>query len=413
MALGRRADDELRARRRARAVDANLDLAARPRARRAGRALRRGRRAGPAAVAGPPAAVGLRPRRPHARPPARRARWSTCSATTRASCCGARTTRRSRRPRTGRAVVARRAGEARGDDVPARRGARTCSTARSRARSRRRDHTRPVVRHSGVLPGLAEPGTDTHLYFGWYHGDLARPRARTCGAGRASAASCPSSARRRFPTPPSGWSRNAGPTSTGNASPRHHALQRDVVRPARAPDRREVVRRVARRRPRRTRPRCSSCRSRTCAGCKYAPTGGFAMFSLADPHPLVELVGARPRPRAQARLRRACATRAGRCSPMVEPRAGLVHVVNDTRDDLFATSRSRSSVDGRVTRWPGDVAGRRHRVRRPRRARRRGRRRSRPRTPDASAASSNRYPLLVLEAGRRARLTRRCQRRGT
>ena len=43
-----------------------------PRARRRRGAVRRGRRARPARVAGPPAAVGLRPQHPHARPRARR-----------------------------------------------------------------------------------------------------------------------------------------------------------------------------------------------------------------------------------------------------------------------------------------------------------------------------------------------------
>jgi beta-mannosidase len=34
------------------------------------------------------------------------------------------------------------------------------------------DVTRPVIPHSGVLPHLPRlEGTDTHLYFGWYHGD--------------------------------------------------------------------------------------------------------------------------------------------------------------------------------------------------------------------------------------------------
>ena len=33
------------------------------------------------------------------------------------------------------------------------------------------DPTRPVVPHSGVLPHVGSGGTDTHIYFGWYHGD--------------------------------------------------------------------------------------------------------------------------------------------------------------------------------------------------------------------------------------------------
>ena len=40
------------------------------------------------------------------------------------------------------------------------------------AHSAAQDNARPVVRHSGVLPGIAEPGTDSHLYRGWYQGDL-------------------------------------------------------------------------------------------------------------------------------------------------------------------------------------------------------------------------------------------------
>lgn len=36
----------------------------------------------------------------------------------------------------------------------------------------RADVTRPVIPHSGVLPHLPQlDGTDSHLYFGWYHGD--------------------------------------------------------------------------------------------------------------------------------------------------------------------------------------------------------------------------------------------------
>jgi beta-mannosidase len=32
------------------------------------------------------------------------------------------------------------------------------------------DPSRPVTAHSGVLPGPTSGGTDSHLYFGWYHG---------------------------------------------------------------------------------------------------------------------------------------------------------------------------------------------------------------------------------------------------
>jgi beta-mannosidase len=35
----------------------------------------------------------------------------------------------------------------------------------------RADKTRPVLAHSGVLPHIGGTGTDTHFYFGWYHGE--------------------------------------------------------------------------------------------------------------------------------------------------------------------------------------------------------------------------------------------------
>ncbi len=35
---------------------------------------------------------------------------------------------------------------------------------------RQADGTRPVIAHSGVWPHLPQlDGTDTHVYFGWYH----------------------------------------------------------------------------------------------------------------------------------------------------------------------------------------------------------------------------------------------------
>jgi beta-mannosidase len=35
----------------------------------------------------------------------------------------------------------------------------------------RNDGSRPVIAHSGVLPHPGSGGTDTHIYFGWYHGE--------------------------------------------------------------------------------------------------------------------------------------------------------------------------------------------------------------------------------------------------
>ena len=86
---------------------------------------------------------------------------------------------------------------------------------------------------------------------------------------------------------------------------------------------------------------------------KYSPTGGFAQFSFVDPHPAVSwsvLDHERVPKRGYGALRDACRP----VLPMIEPRAGLVHVVNDTRDDLVGAV-VEASVDGRRTRWYGDI----------------------------------------------------------
>ena len=79
------------------------------------------------------------------------------------------------------------------------------------------DETRTDVAHSGVLPHLPLlDGTDSHLYFGWYHGDerdLAAASPRRC---RGWCASSASSAPRPCRRPPTSSNRIAGPTSTGN-----------------------------------------------------------------------------------------------------------------------------------------------------------------------------------------------------
>ena len=51
------------------------------------------------------------------------------------------------------------------------------------------DGSRPVIPHSGMLPHAPQlDGTDTHWYFGWYHGEE-RDFAKLCVGGRAWPAS--------------------------------------------------------------------------------------------------------------------------------------------------------------------------------------------------------------------------------
>jgi beta-mannosidase len=215
----------------------------------------------------------------------------------------------------------------------------------------RRDHTRPVVRHSGVLPGLGEPGTDSHLYHGWYHGNLRGLAANLRHWPRlgrfVSEFGAQAIPDRADWMEPERW-----PDLDWDRLTRHHALQRDIF---------------DRRMPPTDAKSFDEWRAMTQAyqaallqlqiedlrRLKYSPTGGFAMFSLADPQPLASwsvLDHEREPKRGYFAVRDACRP----VLAMVEPRAGLVHVVNDTREDLFGVE-VEASVDGRVTRWTGDV----------------------------------------------------------
>ena len=153
------------------AAEAGLDLAARPRATSPGPSCTTRPTSSACCLAGPPAAVGLRPQRaPAGRAPGG-ARPSTCSATIRRSCCGAATTSRSR-------STSRRRGADRRRCSPLRRrpGAadvephdpRPLGEAGARTGRREPSGHRPL-RRAPAPPKL--DGTDSHLYFGWYHGD--------------------------------------------------------------------------------------------------------------------------------------------------------------------------------------------------------------------------------------------------
>jgi hypothetical protein len=134
--------------------------------------------------------------------------------------------------------------------------------------------------------------------------------------------------------------------------------------------------------------------------CKGAPTGGFAVFTLVDAGPVVGfglLDGDRVAKRAYGTVRDACRT----VLATIDPRTGSVHIVNDDRAAI-ENALVEVSVDGRLRRWRGTVeadavafVGR-------------------VELDDAVDVEvvlthadvgrvANRYPLLVLEAGRRAR----------
>ena len=194
----------------------------------------------------------------------------------------------------------------------------------------RRDRTRPVVRHSGVLPGIAEPGTDAHLYFGWYHGDLGGLAAnvrRWPRLGRFvsefGAQAVPETAEWMEPErwPDLDWDDLAAPPRA--------ATRR--LRAAHAARRREVVRRVARRMTQAYQAALLQLQIEDLRRLQVRADRRLRQFSLADPLPAVSwsvLDHERVPKRGYFAVRDACRP----ILPMVEPRAGLVHVVNDTRD---------------------------------------------------------------------------------
>ena len=228
------------------------------------------------------------------------------------------------------------------------------STARAIARVRRHPARRPQLRRGRRLAPVVRLAA-RHARRARARDPRRAPprplrlRVRRAVGARARRSGC---IPERWPRPRLGRSRRA---------PRHGAPRVRRAR-ARPPTRSRSTSGATRRR--RTRPRSCSCRSRTCAAARARPCGGFAVFCLADPSPGGRVRAARPRARPRSARTPRCATRAGPCSPMVDPRTGNVHVVNDTPPARSTAPRSWSSVDGRVRHWRGDIARRRGRVRR-------------------------------------------------
>jgi beta-mannosidase len=286
-----------------------------------------------------------------------------------------------------------------GDDTPARQVANATLPTwgkevldRSIARAiGRHDPTRPVVRTSGA-------GDDSHLWFGWRHGTIAglAPAIRTIPRlGRFVSAfgaqSVPNTAEwiDAAPWPALDWEHLEA----------HHSMERDAfdtyVPPGDAKsfdEWRDATQAYQ--------AALLQLQIEDVRRCKGAPSAGFTVFAFADPSPAIGfgvLDHERVAKRAFETLRDACRA----VLPMVDPRTGNVHAVNDERVEI-AGADIEVSVDGRVRRWRGDLA------------------------PDSVefigrvdledavdveavlthqhvGRVANRYPLLVLEAGRRGR----------
>lgn len=215
------------------------------------------------------------------------------------------------------------------------------STARAISRV---DGTRPVVRSSGA-------GDDSHLWFGWRHGTLAgvAPAIRALPRlGRfVSAFGAQSVPRTSDWMHPEDW-----PNLAWDDLAERHGMEISAflthVPPADAKSFDEW---------------CDATQAyqaallqlqiedlRRCAG---SPCGGFAVFCLADPSPAVGfglLDHERVPKRAYAAVRDACRP----VLAMVDPRSGNVHVANDSRTAVV-DAEIVVAVDGRVRTWRGDI----------------------------------------------------------
>jgi beta-mannosidase len=213
------------------------------------------------------------------------------------------------------------------------------------------DPTRFVDPHSGILPGPASLGTDSHLYFGWYHGDAgdlapalrAFPRlARFVSEFGAQAV--PETA--EF-CEPAAW-----PHLAWDRLEQHHCLQRANLE-RRVPAGEHATFASWRSATQQYQARLLQRHIEDLRRLKYRPAGGYCLFSFADAMPAISwsiLDHARVPKLAYDAVRAASRP----LLPLVAP-GGEVHVVNDRRERLDGAV---VTVTAGSARWEfaGDVA---------------------------------------------------------
>jgi hypothetical protein len=217
----------------------------------------------------------------------------------------------------------------------------------------RADPSREVIAHSGVLPHPAW-GTDSHFYFGWYHGDerdlpstLARLPVLARFVSEFGAQAVPDSAGFMHPErwPDLDWEHLEA----------HHCYQREIF-DQRVPPDGFVTFGAWRRATQDYQASLLRHHIETLRRLKYRPTGGFCVFLLADAQPAVtwSLLDHERAPKAGYRAVAAA------CAPVI--------VTADRPDasyrpgqrfevDLHAVSDLRHPLEGveaqAVLTWPG------------------------------------------------------------
>ena len=222
------------------------------------------------------------------------------------------------------------------------------------------DRSRPVIAHSGLPTG------DSHLYFGWYHGDE-RDLPSALGVWPRLARFVSEFGAQAVPDAASFMDPERWPDLDWDRLARTHALQRafferqglDPSEFATFADWRDATQAYQANLLRR--------HVETLRRLKYRPSGGFAQFCLADGHPGVtwSVLDHERRPKlGYDALRAACApviVVADRPDAVYEPGAAVafdIHVVSDRRDALEGLVVSATlSWDGDEHRraWTGEV----------------------------------------------------------
>lgn len=147
------------------------------------------------------------------------------------------------------------------------------------------DPTRPVIPHSGVLPHPGSGGTDSHLYFGWYHGDerdlpgFARVWPRMVRFLSEFGAQAVPAAASDF-MDPDRW-----PDLDWDHLARHHALQRAMFERVGLDPAHFETFEAWQSATQRYQSDVVRFHIEALRRLKYRPTGGFCHFSFADGHP--------------------------------------------------------------------------------------------------------------------------------
>ena len=287
-----------------------------------------------------------------------------------------------------------------GDDTPARVVGDRDRADVGQGSARPVDGARDRAQSTAPGPSSAAPGAgdDAHLWFGWRHGTLAglAPRCAPCPG---SAASSPRSARSRCRDTAEWMQPGAVARLDWDDLAEHHGMERrafDAHVPAADAKSFDEWRDA-------TQAYQAALAPAPDRG--PAPLQGHAVRRVRGVLPRRPVAcgrvrAARPRPGAEARVRARCATRAGPCSRWsTRARATCTSSTTPARAlDRAPRSRSRSTAGSGVARRR---RGRRGRVRRHApTSTTRSTSKSVLASP-RSVAIANRYPLVILEAGRR------------